>query len=62
MVRGRQARIRNYFAENRLFAVRSLVAGVVAGVLLLAVASRLRARFSMPICSEMTRLRIRENP
>jgi len=41
MVRGRQARIKNYFAENRLFAVRSMVAGVVAGVLLLAVAGRL---------------------
>jgi penicillin-binding protein 2 len=41
MVRGRQARIKNYFAENRLFAVRSIVAGVVAGVLLLAVAGRL---------------------
>jgi len=41
MVRGRQARIKNYFAENRLFAVRSIVAGIVAGVLLLAVAGRL---------------------
>jgi len=41
MVRGRQARIKNFFAENRLFAVRSIVAGVIAGVLLMAVASRL---------------------
>ncbi|HEY5263684.1 MAG TPA: penicillin-binding protein 2, partial [Steroidobacteraceae bacterium] len=41
MVRGRQARIKNYFAENRLFAVRSIVAGVIAGVLLLVVAGRL---------------------
>jgi penicillin-binding protein 2 len=41
MVRGRQSRIKNYFAENRLFAVRSIVAGVIAAVLLIAVASRL---------------------
>ena len=41
MVRSRQARIKNYFAENRLFAVRSIVAGVIAGILLIAVASRL---------------------
>ena len=41
MVRGRQARIKNFFAENRLFAVRSIVAGVIATVLLVAVASRL---------------------
>jgi len=41
MVNGRQSRIKNYFAENRLFAVRSLVAGVIAGVLLFAVAGRL---------------------
>jgi penicillin-binding protein 2 len=41
MVRSRQSRIKNYFAENRLFAVRSIVAGVIAGVLLIAVASRL---------------------
>jgi len=41
MVRSRQSRIKNYFAENRLFAVRSIVAGVLAGVLLVAVASRL---------------------
>jgi penicillin-binding protein 2 len=41
MVRSRQSRIKNYFAENRLFAIRSIVAGVIAGVLLLAVASRL---------------------
>src|ERR1700735_1413753 len=41
MVRSRQSRIKNYFAENRLFAVRSIVAGVIAGILLIAVASRL---------------------
>jgi penicillin-binding protein 2 len=41
MVRSRQARIKNFFAENRLFAIRSIVAGVVAGVLLLTVAGRL---------------------
>ena len=41
MVSGRQARIKNYFAENRLFTVRSIVAGVFAGVLLCAVAGRL---------------------
>jgi penicillin-binding protein 2 len=41
MVRSRQARIKNYFAENRLFTVRSIVAGVVAAVLLLTVAGRL---------------------
>jgi penicillin-binding protein 2 len=41
MVRSRQARIKNYFAENRLFALRSIVAGVIAGTLLLAVAGRL---------------------
>ncbi len=41
MVRARQSRIKNYFAENRLFSVRSILAGVIAGVLLLAVAGRL---------------------
>ena len=41
MVSSRQARIKNYFAENRLFTVRSIVAGVFAGVLLCAVAGRL---------------------
>jgi penicillin-binding protein 2 len=41
MVRSRQSRIKNYFAENRLFAVRSIVAGVIAGALLMAVAGRL---------------------
>jgi penicillin-binding protein 2 len=40
-MRGRQARIKNYFAENRLFAVRAVVAGVIGAVLLLAVAGRL---------------------
>jgi len=37
----RSARIKNYYAENRLFLVRGIVAGVVAAVLLLAVAGRL---------------------
>ena len=41
MVRSRQSRIKNYFAENRLFAVRSIVAGLIAAVLLLLVSSRL---------------------
>ncbi len=41
MVRGRQSRIKNYFAENRLFAIRCVVAGVIAAVLLLTVAGRL---------------------
>src|SRR5665213_3862670 len=40
-MRSRQGRIKNYFAENRLFAVRSIVAGVIAAVLLLTVAGRL---------------------
>src|ERR1700676_2537331 len=41
MVRRRQSRIKNYFAENRLFTIRSIVAGVIAAVLLLTVAGRL---------------------
>jgi penicillin-binding protein 2 len=41
MVKSRQARIKNYFAENRLFTVRSIVAGVIAALLLLTVAGRL---------------------
>jgi penicillin-binding protein 2 len=41
MVSSRQSRIKNYFAENRLFTVRSIVAGVLAGFLLMAVAGRL---------------------
>jgi penicillin-binding protein 2 len=41
MVGSRQSRIKNYFAENRLFTIRSIVAGVFAAVLLLAVAGRL---------------------
>jgi penicillin-binding protein 2 len=41
MVRSRQSRIKNYFAENRLFTIRSIVAGVFAAVLLLTVAGRL---------------------
>ncbi|HEX3912158.1 MAG TPA: penicillin-binding protein 2 [Steroidobacteraceae bacterium] len=40
-MRSRQSRIKNYFAENRLFTIRSIVAGVLAAVLLLAVAGRL---------------------
>src|SRR6202161_1825739 len=41
MVRSRQSRIKNYYAENRLFALRSIVAGLIAGVLLVLVGSRL---------------------
>ena len=41
MVRKRQSRIKNYFAENRLFAVRSIIAGLIAGALLLLVGARL---------------------
>src|SRR6202167_4408677 len=41
MVNSRRAQIKNSFAENRLFTVRSIVAGVLAAVLLLAVAGRL---------------------
>jgi penicillin-binding protein 2 len=41
MARSRQSRIKNYFAENRLFTVRSIVAGVLAAALLLTVAGRL---------------------
>jgi penicillin-binding protein 2 len=41
MVRSRQARIKNFHAENRLFAVRSIVAGVAAAALLFLVAGRL---------------------
>src|SRR5450432_556827 len=41
MVRSRQSRIKNYFAENRLFTIRSIVAGVIAAVLLFTVAGRL---------------------
>jgi penicillin-binding protein 2 len=41
MMRSRQSRIKNYFAENRLFTIRSIVAGVIAAALLLAVAGRL---------------------
>jgi penicillin-binding protein 2 len=41
MVRSRQSRIKNYFAENRLFTIRSIVAGIIAAVLLLTVAGRL---------------------
>jgi penicillin-binding protein 2 len=41
MVKSRQARIKNFFAENRLFTVRSIAAGVIAALLLLTVAGRL---------------------
>src|ERR1700688_2170599 len=41
MVRSRQSRIKNYFAENRLFAVRSVIAGLIAGALLIGVGTRL---------------------
>ena len=41
MARRRQSRIKNFHAENRLFAVRSVVAGLVAGLLLILVGCRL---------------------
>ena len=41
MVRSRQSRIKNYFAENRLFALWSIIAGLIAGALLLGVGARL---------------------
>ena len=41
MVSSRQTRIKNTFAENRLFTIRSIVAGVIAAVLLFTVAGRL---------------------
>jgi penicillin-binding protein 2 len=41
MMRTRQSRIKNIWAEKQLFVVRGIVAAVVAGVLLLAVAGRL---------------------
>jgi penicillin-binding protein 2 len=41
MMRARQSRIKNIWAEKQLFVVRGIVAAVVAGVLLLAVAGRL---------------------
>jgi penicillin-binding protein 2 len=41
LVRNRQSRIKNVFAENRLFVVRSVAAGVVAAALLFTVATRL---------------------
>jgi penicillin-binding protein 2 len=41
MMKRRRAQIKNSFAENRLFTVRSIVAGVLAAVLLFAVAGRL---------------------
>jgi penicillin-binding protein 2 len=41
MVKSRRAQIKNSFAENRLFTVRSIVAGIIASVFLLTVAGRL---------------------
>ena len=41
MVRGRQTRIKNIWAEKQLFVVRGIVAAVIAGVLLLTEAGRL---------------------
>src|SRR5271166_4435617 len=41
MMRSNKDRIKNYWAENRLFAIRSIVAGVFAGLLLVLVAGRL---------------------
>jgi penicillin-binding protein 2 len=41
MVTSRRAQIKNSYAENRLFTIRSIIAGVFAAVLLLAVAGRL---------------------
>jgi penicillin-binding protein 2 len=41
MMRQRQSRIKNFIAENRLFTIRSIVAGIIAAVLLFAVAGRL---------------------
>src|SRR6202023_2872385 len=41
MVRRRQSRIKNYFAENRLFTVASIGARAIAAGLLLTVAGRL---------------------
>jgi penicillin-binding protein 2 len=41
MASSRQTRIKNTFAETRLFTIRGIAAGVIAGVLLLSVAGRL---------------------
>src|SRR3984957_3394839 len=41
MMRARQSRIKNIWAEKQLFVVRGIVAAVFAGVLLLTVAGRL---------------------
>jgi penicillin-binding protein 2 len=41
MVRHRQSRIKNFIAENRLYTIRSVVAGAIAAALLFAVAGRL---------------------
>src|ERR1700753_3613162 len=41
MVSSRRAQIKNSFAENRLFTIRSIIAGVLATVLLLTEAGRL---------------------
>ena len=41
MMRSNKERIKNFWAENRLFAIRSIVAGALAGLLLGVVAGRL---------------------
>lgn len=41
MAIGRQSRIKNVYAENRLFAIRCIAAGIITGILLVAVAIRL---------------------
>jgi penicillin-binding protein 2 len=41
VIGNRQSRIKNYFAENRIFWVRGIIAGIIAGALLLIVAGRL---------------------
>jgi penicillin-binding protein 2 len=41
MVKSRRAQIKNSFAENQLFTVRSIIAGIAATLLLLTVAGRL---------------------
>src|SRR5271165_5789280 len=37
----RRVRIKDHYAEQRIFAIRGIVAGIVVGMLLLAVATRL---------------------
>jgi penicillin-binding protein 2 len=41
VIKNTQGRIKNYYAENRLFAVRSIIAGVISAALLVLVAGRL---------------------